>query len=230
MLRGSLEILRGLFKEIGWRLTATKAERRHRKVGPLQLWKKKRAFQIRFLKDAGLKPTHRVLDIGCGTLRGGIPIIAFLDKGNYHGVEVRADVLEEGRKELREAGLEGKEPRLTVAESLRSLDLPVKFDYIWAYSVLLHMSDEILSDCLDFVDRHISQSGSLYANVCVGERRETRLGWQGFPVVWRSWDFYREAAARRSLHVEDWGTLESLGDVSDVRIMDEQRMLRFHRS
>lgn len=229
MLRDSLVMLKAILKEVSWFLVATPAERRHRKAGPMHLWKSKRDFQIRFLKEVGLKPEHYLLDIGCGTLRGGIPIIEYLEKGHYFGVESRADVLAEGRKELHEANLEDKEPVLIVSENLSSLDIGVTFDYIWAFSVLIHMTDEILNDCLCFVNQHLKNSGAFYANVGIGPRRDARWRWQRFPVVWRTWEFCREVSLRNSLHVTDMGTLESLGDVSGIRSIDEQRMLKFHR-
>jgi hypothetical protein len=33
---------------------------------------------------------------------------------------------------------------------------------IWAFSVVLHMTDEILNDALFFVKRHLSSSGSFW--------------------------------------------------------------------
>lgn len=62
-------------------LIQSRKERRHALVGPARLWKMKREFQIRFLRDMALKPEHYVFDIGCGTLRGGLPIIQYLDSG-----------------------------------------------------------------------------------------------------------------------------------------------------
>jgi len=52
-------------------------------VGPPGVWKDCRDFQINFLRKMGLKTHHQVLDIGCGPLRGGIPLIRYLDAGNY---------------------------------------------------------------------------------------------------------------------------------------------------
>src|SRR5215475_8544809 len=100
--------LRTLRKRFKWWL-ASPAERRHSLVGPMRGWQKKRDFQIFFLKQMGLQPAHYLLDIGCGTLRGGIPLIDYLDPGHYFGVEVRPLVLEEAAKELGEAGLEHKQ-------------------------------------------------------------------------------------------------------------------------
>lgn len=98
-------------KRLGKRLRllfATSSEKRHSLVGPPHLWKMKRDFQIQFLKHVGLQPEHYLLDIGCGTLRGGIPIIEYLEEQHYHGVEVRDSVLEAGRRELQEADLKAK--------------------------------------------------------------------------------------------------------------------------
>ena len=66
-------------------LPITKKKRRHGMVGPPYLWKMKREFQIKFLTDMDLKPDHYLLDLGCGTLRGGIPIIEYLEIGHYFG-------------------------------------------------------------------------------------------------------------------------------------------------
>ena len=91
-------------------LFVSRAARRHARVGSPRLWKMKREFQFDFLKRMGLERTQVLLDLGCGTLRGGIPLIEFLERGHYIGVDVRADVLDEARAELREAGLEHKSP------------------------------------------------------------------------------------------------------------------------
>lgn len=228
-LHGASVIARAALKEIWAYLSATPAARRHIKAGPLHLWEGKRKFQIRFLKEVGLQPDHFLLDLGCGTLRGGIPIIEYLAPGHYYGVERRADVLAEARRELSEAGLDGKEPVLLLASELRLLDLDLAFDVIWAFSVLIHMTDVVLDECLHFANRHLKRAGALYANVNTGPRREAWLRWQGFPVVWRSRGFYEDQAARHGLAVTDLGDLRSLGDVSGIPAIDEQRMFKFHK-
>ena len=70
-------------------------------VGPADLWDMKRVFQINYLKTCGMKPEHKIFDMGCGVLRGGIPIIEYLDQGNYTGFDVRDYVLEEGKEPYR---------------------------------------------------------------------------------------------------------------------------------
>ncbi|KKO18043.1 MAG: class I SAM-dependent methyltransferase [Candidatus Brocadia sp.] len=197
-------------------------------VGPAHLWKMKRDFQIRFLKDMGLKPEYYLFEIGCGTLRGGIPLIDYLQDGHYFGDEVRATVLDEGQKELREARLEGKNPTFLLSPDISQLTVDRKFDYIWAFSVLIHMSDKILNDTLAFVSSHLSKEGAFYANVNIGERKEGH--WQGFPLVARTFDFYSQACTTNGLVVSDIGPLKKFGHVSNVEPQDNQRMLRITKN
>ncbi|RMF67985.1 MAG: class I SAM-dependent methyltransferase [Calditrichaeota bacterium] len=201
------------------------SKRRHALVGPLHLWKMKRDFQIAFLRQAGLRPTHYLLDLGCGTLRGGIPIIRYLEAGHYYGVESRAEVLAEGLRELREAGLEKKAPVLLHSERLSDLELSRRFDYVWAFSVLIHMPDEVLAESLRWLSTHLQPDGQFFANVNAGAAPDGE--WQGFPIVFREVEFYRKQAHRFGLEMEVVGTLGSLGHRSGVKAQDEQIMLRF---
>lgn len=198
-------------------------QRRHALVGPPKMWLLKRDFQIRFLVQRGLKPGNRLLDIGCGTLRGGIPIIRYLDEGNYVGVESRLEVLEEGRAELRDAGLQDKNPELLHCPDIGRLELTKKFEFVWAFSVLIHMPDDVLSETFRVVSRRLASRGVFYANVNLGESR--RGEWQGFPVVWRSLEFYQQTGARCGLEVEHVGSLADFGHLSGDDAQDQQRML-----
>lgn len=226
-LRRGVTLSRALLNELRWRMTASPEEKRHRLVGPLHLWQSKRNAQIRFLQSQGLQPSDFLLDIGCGTLRGGLPLIDFLEAGHYWGLDSRAEVLDEARRELQEAGLAHKSPTLLVSPDLAQMELDQRFDVIWAYAVLIHMTDEIVDGCLALVSKHLADGGVFFANVCLGERSQALLKWQGFPVVWRDLSFYQQLAARHSLDVTDLGTLASLGDVSNLQSIDQQHMLRF---
>lgn len=124
--------------------------RRHGMVGPAAMWKMKRDFQIGFLKGQGLEPHHRLMDVGCGTLRGGIPMIRYLNEGNYYGCDVRSEALEEARRELEDEGLTEKGAHLINSGDFDALQLDVEFDVMYGFSVLIHMEDaivEIFSKC-----------------------------------------------------------------------------------
>ena len=141
----------------------TPMQHRAELVGPPELWEMKRQFQIDFLKSvrctASPSDRHwmrrftrrhtncRILNVGC-----------------YTGIEAH-NVLEEGKQELAKAGLNNKGAQLIVAQHLDSLKLNQMADFIWAFSVLIHLEDSILSEVLGFVSRHLSPDGVFYANV-----------------------------------------------------------------
>ncbi|MFQ5604458.1 MAG: class I SAM-dependent methyltransferase [bacterium] len=202
-------------------------ERRHALVGPPELWKMKRDFQIHFLKRVGLQPQHFLLDIGCGTLRGGIPIIQYLDPGHYFGIESREEVLTEGQRELVSFKLTSKEPRLICEGDFSSINLKQTFDFVWAFSVFIHMTDDIVQHCLKFVEQHLKMAGAFYANVNIGENN--RGNWQGFPVVYRPLEFYQEICINCHLRVQDIGSLADYGHRTKFKAQNDQRILKITR-
>jgi SAM-dependent methyltransferase len=184
--------------------------RRHGLVGPPELWQLKRNFQISFLRRFGLQPENFLLDLGCGTLRGGIPLIEFLDVGHYFGVDSRAEVMPEAQQELLDSHLQAKYPALIHSPDISQLAIDRKFDYIWAFSVLIHMTDKILVDALSFVRLHLAPGGVFYANVVAGETNSENV-WREFPLVQRPFEFYAENCAQNGLSIVDMGPLEQLG-------------------
>jgi cyclopropane fatty-acyl-phospholipid synthase-like methyltransferase len=205
------------------RLFLSDVEKRHELVGPPKLWKMKQDFQINFLHNRDLKKTDTLLDIGCGTLRGGIPIIDFLDSGNYCGIEVRENVLAEGKKELKEHKLEHKNPILVSFNDFKDLDLESKFDIAFAFSVLIHLEDHITAGCLKFVSKHLSKDGIFYANVNIGNQKDGN--WQGFPVANRSLEFYKDLCESNGLSLKVIGTIGEFGHNSGIKAQDDQPML-----
>ena len=197
-------------------------QKRHTLVVSPELYKKSRDFQIKFLKDMGLLPEDYLLDIGCGTLVGGIPIISYLEKCHYYGIEKRPDVLEEARKELLASKLTHKMPVL-LSEDISSVNLDKKFNFMWAYAVLIHLKNEILEDCFAFVSSHLSKQGKFYANVNIGNKKDD--SWKGFPVVWRTLDFYKKVGSSYGLIVQDIGSRQEFG----LAYPDNQRMLEISK-
>ena len=190
-------------------VTLSAPSERHSRVGPADLWEMKRNFQINFLQATGLKPHHRMLDFGCGTLRGGIPLIQYLHKGHYTGIDIRQEVMNEALVELTTANLEHKTPQLECYRDLSELDIQHEFDIIWAFSVLIHLEDHILKDTLAFISRHLTHDGAFFANVNIADHSDG--AWKEFPVVYRPLDFYMKAFTDCNFSVTDLGTLQDFG-------------------
>lgn len=193
-------------------------------VGPAELWEMKRAFQVDFLRSVGLEPHHTLLDLDCGNLRGGIPLIQYLEPGHYAGVEKREEVLNRGRREVTSRGLELKCPLLVCTDDLATLELGRRFDCVWAYSVLFHLDDPVLDGAFAFVRKHLRTGGSFYATALL--ESDPHGPWREFPVIARPLDTYRAAGARHELSTESVGPVTDLGHAPD-KVGSRQHMLRF---
>lgn len=180
-----------------------------------------RRFQLEFLKSQGLKPEHSLIEIGCGPLTAGLPLIEYLDPGNYVGVDVRPNALNPSWRQVGKAGLAGKNPLLIVSDSFGEESLgDRRFDYVLTFSVLFHLNDQILDQWFAMVAK---RGGVAYANVNTATESST---WLQFPFLKRDVETYRDAAARHGLKTEDMGTLEALG----FRLPGEEKLnplLRF---
>lgn len=217
------------FSNILERLTYSIKRRRHKLAGNPRLWEMKRQFQIDFLLDQNLNPSDTFLDIGCGTLRGGIPIIRYLNKGNYFGIDVRKKVIEEARKELKEENLEYKKPNLILFRDFNSIKIEIKFNVILAFSVLFHMEDRIAEDCFHFIKNHLQSEGNFFANVKVNKHSHDG-SWQGFPIISKPLDFYKELAKKTGLEMTYMNTLKNLGHNSGSTMRDNHVMLKIKNS
>ena len=52
------------------------------------LWEEIGELQFQFMVAQGLRPEHRLVDIGCGALRGGLHFVRYLDRGHYYGLDL----------------------------------------------------------------------------------------------------------------------------------------------
>ncbi len=147
-----------------WRqLTAAEmAAGEHRKfVGGM--WDEIGKLQIEFLKAEGLLPHHRLLDVGCGSLRGGVRFVRYLDRGNYYGLDINASLIEAGKEELAQQGLVGKQPNLLVNDKFEMARFGVSFDYAIAVSVFTHLYMNHIARCLVETSKVLKPEGKLFA-------------------------------------------------------------------
>jgi cyclopropane fatty-acyl-phospholipid synthase-like methyltransferase len=187
-----------------------------------ELTLRKRNIQIQFLQEKGLTASDYLLDFGCGVLRGGIPLIDFLENSHYVGVDISEERLKEGEAELRAQGLEHKSPILLVDTPpyVKIVDLEMKFDFIWSYQTLIHMNDEILDSLFKIIPQLLKPSGEFYATASIGSKQRdgtwvasrSRSGrkwghWQEFPMCHRTLPCYEQLAEKykmKTVHLEDY--------------------------
>jgi SAM-dependent methyltransferase len=168
-----------------------------------------RRFQIELLKNLGLKPSHRLLELGCGPLTAGLPLIEYLDPGHYTGVDVRDSVLNMSWREVGKAGLCRKNPRLICSDSFGSIELRTEtFDFVYSFSVLYHLGDEVLDRYFATVTERIVPGGFCIANVNTSIPSDR---WLEFPFLKRTIRDYADCAAQHGLTTTSLGELKDLG-------------------
>ncbi|MGI5163890.1 class I SAM-dependent methyltransferase [Spirillospora sp. CA-253888] len=123
-------------------------------------WLRIGRLQFDYLLDHGLKPSDRVLDIGCGNLRAGHLLVEYLDPGHYYGLDISPDILFAAQDTLTRHALQDRLPHLTPVRDLRLDFLPAgHFTVVHAHSVFSHSPVEVVAECLANVGRVLAPSG-----------------------------------------------------------------------
>ena len=130
------------------------------------LWDEMGLLQLEFMRSHGLLPQHRLLDLGCGSLRGGVHFVRYLDSGGYFGLDHNQSLLDAGYEtELAGAGLQDRLPRCNLFCNPDFL-LPVDdgfFDMGIAQSVFTHLTFNSIRRCLEMVAPKFRRGSVLYA-------------------------------------------------------------------
>jgi SAM-dependent methyltransferase len=130
------------------------------------LWDVLGQLQLDFMIREGLKPHHKLLDIGCGSLRGGVHFIRYLDVGNYVGVDSNITLLDAGYEiELASCGLNERMPRENLI-CTSDFDPPFPddaFDFALAQSVFTHVTLNTIRMCFERIAFKIKVDSAFYA-------------------------------------------------------------------
>lgn len=127
------------------------------------LWDEMGEKQFEFLVEQGLRPDHHFLDVGCGSLRGGIHFVRYLQPGHYCGLDIQQRLIDAGRGELEAAGLDPASARLIQDDAFRFGRFDQRFDYALAQSVFTHMPLNTIMRCLAEIERVMQPQGRFYA-------------------------------------------------------------------
>lgn len=139
-------------------------------VGPAGNYDVISAMVFNLLTSAGLRQHHRLLDIGCGSLRSGRLLIPYLNPGNYIGVEPERRMVREGiAHELGKDLIRIKRPVFSFTASLEEFSEPLDLDYAVAQSIFSHTSKAMLEKWLADVAMHMKDTGALFATFIHGD-------------------------------------------------------------
>lgn len=132
-------------------------------VGPAGIYDIISAQQFTVLTKEGLRETNALLDIGCGSLRGGRLFIVYLQKGKYFGIEPNYHAVQAGiQHELGADTIHLKKPQFSKVKDF-SIEFPEQdtFDFILAQSILSHTSLKEAETCIKNVAKRMTK-GSVF--------------------------------------------------------------------
>lgn len=182
------------------------------------LWDEVGTLQFDFLRAQGLLPQHRLLDVGCGALRGGIHFVRHLEPGHYYGLDLNASLLEAGQRELAAAGLGQRDARLLADDAFRAHRFGTTFDMAIAVSLFTHLPMNPIVRCLVEVARTLAPAARFYASyfeapttACLEPQRQspgeivTHYDHDPFHYAFDELRMMADLAGVRVLRVGDWG-------------------------
>lgn len=199
-------------------------------VGPIGYWKELQRYQLNVLKKMGLLPQHRLLDIGCGPLQGGLAFIDYLDPGRYCGLDVRESAIEEAHKQVARARLTGKQPFLTVSRTFGKDELSeMRFDFIWCSQIMYHLDEAQLGSLLNIASFLLAHGGRLLGDIIGYPNNVTdSSNWSGFRFFLHTPESISTKAHGCGLSMQEMGTIEEYGYPSEIDLKTN-RLLRLTR-
>lgn len=147
-------------------------------VGPPDQYDLMGASQFSLLCALGLREGHRLLDIGCGSLRGGRLFITYLAPGGYTGLEPNAWLVQEGiDRHLGRDAIGLKAPTFVHNDTFDVSGLD-PFDFVLAQSIASHTGPSMTRSLLASVAGALAPAG-IAAVTFLHDRRDcTEEGWR----------------------------------------------------
>lgn len=144
------------------------------------------ALQFTLLTALGLREHHYLLDIGCGSLRGGRLFIPYLLPNRYFGIEPEAWLVEDGIKnELGESIIALKKPNFVYDRSFNLEVFGRKFDFLLAQSIFSHASAAQIRTCVASARKVMEPHAIFVANFV-----ESNVNYEGDEWVYPGGSYY----------------------------------------
>ncbi len=136
------------------------------------------ATVFNLLTTLGLREYHRVLDVGCGSLRNGRLLIPYLQPGGYTGIEPNRWLVEQGiRAETGAEQVRIKQARFYYADNARELGAEECFDYILLQSIFSHCGADLIRRWLAELAPHLGADGAIVATWVCNKQDSGESGW-----------------------------------------------------
>ena len=134
--------------------------------------------QLELLKRNGLKPHHSVLEIGCGALVAGRPLIQFLDPDRYVGIEPNTWLVDAARSHFpdMEEWFQDKKPIFLSNTDFDAKEVGRRFDFVLSHSILSHAPKWQFVQFLQHVEPLLGPYGMIIASLRMYDAEGTLMG------------------------------------------------------
>jgi len=158
-------------------------------VGKPEEWDLVAARQVTLLLAAGLRDAHRLVDVGCGSLRAGRMLIPYLRPGRYFGVEPNRWLVERGiEHELGRDLVRIKRPTFRFVDDFSLSAFGVSFDFALAHSVFSHAYPDLALIGFRGIAEALAPEGKLFATFKEGPANPVGSGWLYPEMVPYTWE------------------------------------------
>jgi len=162
-------------------------------IGPPAKYDLVSAMQFNLLTKYGLRETHKLLDIGCGSLRGGRFFIIYLLDKNYYGVEPEKWLVNDGvHYELGKGIVKLKKPSFLYDSDFKFDSFGVKFDFALAQSIFTHASAEQIRTCMFNLTKVAGKEFKFLASFIEGDKNYDGDAWVYPGCVTYKMDFMKK--------------------------------------
>jgi hypothetical protein len=201
---------RKVYKTLGW--VGPEGEQGIRAMGHREYvggrWDELGKLQFDYVLEQGLKPSDCLLDIACGSLRGGVHFINYLEPGNYLGIDKERMLIELGiEKELGREAYEQKHPEFVVSSSFEFEKFSKRPQVSLAHSLLTHLDSADVRGCLTKLRQFVDRGHLCLATFFEGEGTENSAGSHahaGFRYSTAEMDEFGTSAGWKPTYVGDW--------------------------
>ena len=173
-------------------------------------WEEIGNLQFEFLKAQGLRPEHVFLDVGCGSLRGGVHFIPYLNAENYLGIEKEETLIQAGLvQELGEEMALAKRPEFVISGAFAFHHFSKRANFALAQSLFTHLTLDGLQLCLKNLRPQMQNDGRFFATFFETETTfdnpEASHDHLNFKYTQAQLDSLAETTGWKTNYIGDWG-------------------------
>lgn len=136
------------------------------------------AVQFVTLLRLGMREESRLLDVGCGCLRGGRFSLLYLNPECYYGIDSEGWTIEAGiSHEIGESLVALKRPAFSTNEEFNATQFGLKFDYVMISGIFMHTSSRLIKQIVSNMEAVLSENGMIVGTFIEGYQQDDLPDW-----------------------------------------------------